>query len=319
MAAADGCSATTQAVVQALWDGIGGCRGLSRHRLQLAYDSLAVASGVRSVAMIDYARTTPNQLAAALQALRAVDGFRGGVLVLDGCCYLADLAHLERRLLRCLEPAGATGPGSNGGGAALMAISFEGSAPATASDRELTVLISQLGKLLVAIQACLQHKPAPNAQSSPPRAWPVLDLGSVPGLPCMPTLNGWLLGYPVMYLVGSYEEASKASMLLSASQLHLFTVRLPCLALQQLRQRQEQRAAAGRGVEVGSWAEAQLMAFSVPAELHTEPLTRAVEAMVSSISSAVEAGSNGDTFPANLWAGLPMLDVKAVGPGAVSL
>lgn len=31
----------------------------------------------------------------------------------------------------------------------------------------------------------------------------VLRLGATPGLPLLPTLNGWLLGYPVAYLVPS--------------------------------------------------------------------------------------------------------------------
>lgn len=60
-----------------LQDGIGKSRGLSKHRQRLAYDALAVASGVRPVAMLDYARTTPRDLMAALAALNGLAAFQG--------------------------------------------------------------------------------------------------------------------------------------------------------------------------------------------------------------------------------------------------
>ena len=40
----------------------------------------------------------------------------------------------------------------------------------------------------------------------------VLRLGAVAGAPLMPSLNGWLLGYPVVYLVdgGNVDAAAEA-------------------------------------------------------------------------------------------------------------
>ena len=40
----------------------------------------------------------------------------------------------------------------------------------------------------------------------------VLKLGAVSGAPLMPSLNGWLLGYPVVYLVddGNVDAAAEA-------------------------------------------------------------------------------------------------------------
>ena len=49
------------------------------------------------------------------------------------------------------------------------------------------------------------------ASCSAGTSWPVLVLGDVQGLPCMPTLNGWLLDYPAVYWVQDYDEAVAAS------------------------------------------------------------------------------------------------------------
>jgi len=89
--------------------------------------------------MVDYARTQPSELAPALAVLSqwqgeagARGGFQGGLLVLDGCCYVADLAHLERRLLQCGGDCGT-------GGAFPIVVAFDGNAPAVASDDAVQV------------------------------------------------------------------------------------------------------------------------------------------------------------------------------------
>jgi hypothetical protein len=57
---------------------------------------------------------------------------------------------------------------------------------------------------------------------------PIIKLDSYPGLPAMPTLNGFLLGYPVVYYVRDLGEAGAASRLLSASVLQLHRVYVRC-------------------------------------------------------------------------------------------
>jgi hypothetical protein len=123
----------------------------------------------------------------------------------------------------------------------------------------------------------------------------------------MPSLNGWLLGYPVVYLVGSYEEAAAASRALSMSQLHRFCVALVPAALP------AQQLGSGGGERKDA-----LMAFTVPQELHTPELDAATAGLVASISHALES-SSGTAFPSGLWQGPPTLFVEAAGPGAVSL
>jgi hypothetical protein len=71
------------------------------------------------------------------------------VLVLDGCCYIADLAHLERRLEGCLGEGGcgcsAMGGSSSRGGASShsttqpVLVSFEGASPALAGHAQAQV------------------------------------------------------------------------------------------------------------------------------------------------------------------------------------
>jgi hypothetical protein len=68
----------------------------------------------------------------------------------------------------------------------------------------------------------------PNGSSSgptSPRGWlPNVKLDRYPGLPAMPTLNGILLGYPVVYYIRDLREAAVASRMLSGSQLKLHRI-----------------------------------------------------------------------------------------------
>jgi len=130
----------------------------------------------------------------------------------------------------------------------------------------------------------------------------------------MPTLNGWLLGYPVVYLVSSYEEAAKASRLLSAAPLRRFWLRLRCGALEQLNKEGGAGASQQSSTSsVGSSNEDVLMAFTVPEELHTPSVAAAVAALVARVGAACGA------HPSVWCSGPPALAVESVGPGAVSL
>ena len=60
----------------------------------------------------------------------------------------------------------------------------------------------------------------------------VLQL-DMPGAPIMPTISGWLLGYPVVYLVDA-GNVDAAARLLSSIRLALHTVVASCAALKVL-------------------------------------------------------------------------------------
>jgi Domain of unknown function (DUF4504) len=63
------------------------------------------------------------------------------------------------------------------------------------------------------------------------KAVPVLALGSVAGAPLLPTLNGWLLGYPVVYLLDA-DGVGAASDALSSSPLVQCSLRVSSPVLQ---------------------------------------------------------------------------------------
>lgn len=57
---------------------------------------------------------------------------------------------------------------------------------------------------------------------------PLIDLDCLEAeLPILPTLNGWLLGYPVVYLVTA-ETALGAAQWLSQEPLCLFSIQVSC-------------------------------------------------------------------------------------------
>ena len=90
------------------------------------------------------------------------------------------------------------------------------------------------------------------------------------GLPPMPTTNGWLLGYPVVYSVADADEAQRASRCLSSGDLLLVTATGVCRAMGLAWG--GAGAAVGVGVGTGGGAGSQqgsgtICAYSIPAEL----------------------------------------------------
>eukprot|EP00775_Hariotina_reticulata_P005467 gene5467-5702_t len=168
------------------------CRPLARVRGQFMADLAALLSGLRNTVMLDYSPgVTPQQL-------RDVVGV------------LSQLMHKENQ---------------------------------AASDTQVKKLHQQLQPLITALQQQLDKQQGVNV---PERLtdtgkstittrkysgsmfsladWDVLDLSGFAGLPVMPTLNGILLGYPVVYWVQQYEEAVAASRELSMSRLQLYKI-----------------------------------------------------------------------------------------------
>jgi hypothetical protein len=135
------------------------------------------------------------------------------VLQLEGCCYVAD----TRRLLQLLHDL-ATDPS---GWPAL--IRFDGAGqPQQAPPASLAPLRAQMQRLHA-------HVAAAGAGSM------VVCLDELQqALPAMPTLNGLLLGYPLVYHVRDRRDAAAASSALSSSPLVLWHIVGRCQVLQQL-------------------------------------------------------------------------------------
>lgn len=187
----------------------------------------------------------------------------------------------------------------------------------------------RLRPLMAAVRDSLAPGGAPGAsagaRAGAPGQWPIIDMGQIRGLPCMPTLNGWLLGYPVVYYVEGQEDATRASRMLSAARLRRLSVRLPCAAAPLVA---AAPAAAGVGGAAGGWPDGELMAFTVPEKLLCPDLERAVARMMAALRAAVAHGVGGGGVVgrggvvgalAGVWVDAPELVAASVGPTAVSL
>jgi hypothetical protein len=154
--------------------------------------------------------------------------------------------------------------------------------------------------------------------------WPVLCLDAIPGLPALPTLNGWLLEYPAVYLVHTLEEAAAASKALSSDklQLHMLRAQLASKVCSQLR--------TGDASHV-------LCAFSVPEAMHgSDVLQQRVQQLVdvmqhrlrqgtspplassSSSSSSTVCAGTGVLKPDSCWLDIAM-SRQWVGPQSITL
>lgn len=70
-----------------------------------------------------------------------------------------------------------------------------------------------------------------SALSSKPGNVPVVLLDELGGLPILPTFNGWLLGYPIVYLVDE-ASVSHTAKFLGSEPLHLYHMVASCQGLQ---------------------------------------------------------------------------------------
>lgn len=269
----------------------------------------------------------------------------GAVLALDGCCYVADLARLERRLSGFT--AGVLGPAARGAGGAAVSgtgggggradggsgidggssshplpvlISFADGTPALAGPAAAQALARQLLPLLAAVE---RHAAAPAGVAGGRGApWPVIDMGTLQGLPLMPTLNGWLLGYPVVYHVASREDAATAGRVLSCAPLVRGVLRAECAALEWLAH--GGGSGSGRG-SVGTRPSCasdggagrgpgdELLAFTAPLGLADEAVRAGLTAAARAAERAAAAAGAG------VWRSRVAEATEVVGTGVVSL
>lgn len=166
--------------------------------------------------------------------------------------------------------------------------------------------------------ASVEQLDAPEGQAAGAAAgdgqqWlPLIKLGNCQNLPAMPTLNGFLLGYPVVYHVRDLQEAGVASRMLSASQLQLHRVVATCAAqltavLQAAAENQRSNQAAAHQ----ACDKVVLMSFTLPATAESADAQEKVQRTVHRLR-----GRQAE-LP-DIWQGLE-LSVISVGPQAVSL
>jgi hypothetical protein len=244
----------------------------------------------------------------------------GCILHLDGCCYLANSRQLQQHLTALTE-ADIIISSSSRWPAVISFASADGQA-LLASPEQCRELQQQLQVLSTALQEQVQQwqqqqqadnvaaaghagplqrsvqqqhsvsigiSRSSSSSGSNSSLMPVLDLGRVQGLPAMPTLIGFLLGYPAVYWVKSLQEAAAASKVLSTSRLRLHRVHGSCSALAHCGCDTSSGGIKGRHMT--------LLSFTVPEALCGDVIQSKVQQLVArlreaagSIAHPVEAG-----------------------------
>jgi len=204
-------------------------------RRRLALDVMALTTGLRPVVMLDYitySTSTMQQLCQLLLHLsQEVENVRAlRVLDMEGCGYLVHPAYLvgfmERSLISSSEP---------------VFVVLDDSSPRKASAAEqgtimknLSGVRQRLSSLLVAQETEPCFNPNTKDSSGANHQRVVSEDAVGPGLlvagniTCdsgilLPTLNGWLLGYPVVY-VFTESRASWAGQCVGSDTLHLYRI-----------------------------------------------------------------------------------------------
>eukprot|EP00879_Flechtneria_rotunda_P004457 GHRR01004709.1.p1 GENE.GHRR01004709.1~~GHRR01004709.1.p1 ORF type:complete len:292 (+),score=86.10 GHRR01004709.1:583-1458(+) len=287
-----------QQLLEALQPRIKRLRPLVRALPQFLFDLAALLCGIRNYIMLDYAPgTTLQQLTQALEPLgQLLPGFNGCILELDGCCYIANSAKLLQHLSSLASNIGSW----------PYIISFSNGQAKLMQPEHCTELQQQV-QLVV---QCLQHQlqaPQPAYNGS---YMPLIDLGRMQGLPAMPTLNGLLLNYPIVYWVRNVEEACQASRILSSSRLQLFSVRGKCMSCSTVAD-----GWLSDGISGVLWS------FTVPEHLYDEEVADSVQRFKHLVAARALngcAGFLGVDLAVGLWQDVTM-EVTVVGPGPVSL
>lgn len=226
-------------------------------------------------------------------------------LQLDGCCYIADSHRLSQRLEQ-LANQPATWP---------YLISFEGTQPQQLPPHRHDQLQQQLRRLHAAVAAGV----AASAVAGYSGSIASINLSLQQGLPTMPTLNGLLLGYPVVYCVWDQADAAAGSRMLSAAELKLHRIVGRCDVLARLglgaagapiKQHLQVSVEPGGNAAAGG-AVVVLQSFTVPDSVWGEE----VEGRVPQVLQQLQACAAHNP---GCWHGIELV-TSVVGPQAVSL
>ncbi|KAH8954690.1 hypothetical protein BDL97_08G093300 [Sphagnum fallax] len=193
-------------------------------RRRLALDILAVSTGVRSVVLLDYLPYNPpflRQFCDLLQHLsqEVIEMVLLRVLDMEGCAYLVHPLYMLDFMEQSLNAS-----------CQIMFVSLDEDLPKRVCQAEheivvkhLCVVKNQLSSLLLAHSNFNTEEPSRHKEAED--KLPMLEAGSILSNSdiLLPTLNGWLLGYPVVYIF-KRERASHAGRCLAAGTLHLYQV-----------------------------------------------------------------------------------------------
>lgn len=169
---------------------------------RLFFDILAVISGVRSGFLLDYGCLEASIFADLVGSVSA--NFKAEVCIVTSgdCCILVApklLLLQELHFISFRTPNGT-----------MMAL------PEWMPDRV------QMLQRFDGVKTFLQSVVNKAGYSSNTKAVQIVQANSIPGCPCMPTLHGFLLGYPIIYVVHDLEEAERASRCLSTCSLRFY-------------------------------------------------------------------------------------------------
>ncbi|GAX74829.1 hypothetical protein CEUSTIGMA_g2275.t1 [Chlamydomonas eustigma] len=192
------------------------CRPLHKHQHQLFWDLLLVLRGGRPAMLLDYAMAPASVLEGLLQAVQSSTGISCAILSWGTSCHL--LCNLKVLLgsLQSVRDWASTSL-DTGEKCPVLLLGFKGTSAEEMSATSPSLLtpsrLSQLEckEILCALKP-LEDELLKLQQLGQKLSKSVLclDLERVEDLPLMPTLNGLLLGYPVVYVVGHGSSSNDA-------------------------------------------------------------------------------------------------------------
>eukprot|EP00884_Botryococcus_braunii_P016736 jgi/Botrbrau1/3746/Bobra.0363s0024.1 len=268
-------------LVKAVGEATGRQRLLRKHRMAIVRDTALLLMGVRAGVLFDYCLLAPALLSSVVHALRQSGLDKGKELVVaevEGCSYLLNLGALKRqpmpRLISFSHEAG---------GCAVQWATPEETQMAEADFRAVLDCL-QCADGTDVTAALVQPSNGSTGVESP---LPITALTSIPGAPLLPTLNGWLLGYPVVYRVNE-DSVSAASLALSLEPLVRYSLQVLSPALQEAGKR-------------AGWSEARhsmadsVAAFTIPGHLWSGKSSAGVDAWHARVNEACAQA------PEELW------------------
>ncbi|XP_038904584.1 uncharacterized protein LOC120090945 isoform X2 [Benincasa hispida] len=242
----------------------------AKRRLQL--DVLALCTGMRPVVMIDYGGKMP-ELQQRLCALLKLIQKNLKVMVIEDMIYLIHVQGLAEHIHSTLNSK-----------LTLLLVDIERDPPKMLIDAEknsLGLQLKSIQKLFSSLfsQEEMESDPSPSlgetcttdtrssihgfsSQSS------VIDLSNILEHTeiTLPTLNGWLLGYPIVYLFDK-EHISEATYNLSAKPLHIFRLSVSSTSKNIFLKRPLNLLHYRRGASTKGSQPEELLSFTVPYEL----------------------------------------------------
>ncbi|CAD7704358.1 unnamed protein product [Ostreobium quekettii] len=236
---------------------------------QFARDLLACVTRVRPVFMVDYVHLRRDQVVTLLRAAASLTGVRLLALRFGDCCwFVANTAELGSMINTCVEL-----------GTFPQFIAFERVAgrgllvPKVATTPEVQCIRDQLRSTC----RCL----ASDLEASTSASVDAIDISSFCEDAFFPTLSGWLLGYPAVYVLLApglpAHDPQEVSRALSCAELVLFQCRVTCGALGENRPPVRKKEPHAHDPDV-------LLAFTVPSMVLSDG---AAQAMTVSLEQAV--------------------------------